>query len=131
MGDFSFLLARIMVSALFIVAGANKFMSVTGIANTLAARGFPQPTAFGYAVAALELIGGVLLLVGWKTRFAALALFAFTLGTIFVSHNFWDMQGAARATNQTQALKNLAIMGGLLMIAAVGAGRFSADRGRA
>jgi putative oxidoreductase len=117
---------------LFIVAGINRSMSVTGVANTLGAKGFPQPTAFGYAVAAIELVGGVLVLVGWKTRFAALALLVFTLGTIFISHNFWDMQGQARAMNQSQALKNLAIMGGLLMIAAVGPGRFSLDgRGRA
>ena len=132
MWDLSFALARVMVSVLFIVAGINKFMSVTGVANTLGTKGFPQPTSFGYAVAAIELVGGALVLVGWKTRYAALLLFVFTLGTIFISHNFWDMQGAARASNQSQALKNLAIMGGLLMIAAVGPGRFSLDgRGRA
>ena len=50
-------------------------------------------------------------------------------GTIVLSHAFWGMDGAARAMNQTQALKNLAIMGGLLMLAVVGPGRYSVDRG--
>lgn len=132
MWDFAYVLGRIMVPIVFIVAGINKFMNVTNVANTLGAKGFPQPTAFGYAVAAIEVVGGALVLVGWKTRYAALLLFVFTLGTIFISHNFWDMQGQARITNQSQALKNLAIMGGLLMIAAMGPGRLSVDgRGRA
>jgi putative oxidoreductase len=82
-------------------------------------------------VAAVDLIGGVLVLIGFLTRWAALALFVFVGLTIFFAHPFWDMEGAARAGNQAHALKNLSIMGALLMIAAMGAGRFSVDgRGR-
>jgi putative oxidoreductase len=125
MSDFAYLLARAMLSVLFIISGYGKFMAVNGIANTLAARGFPQPTAFGYAVAALELAGGVLILVGFRARTAALVLLLFTAGTIAISHNFWDMDGLDRVRNQVQALKNLAIMGGLLLLAAGGPGRFA------
>jgi putative oxidoreductase len=68
-----------------------------------------------------------MVLVGFKARWAALVLCAFTGMTIFLAHPFWAMEGAARATNQAHALKNLSIMGALLMIAAHGAGRFSLD----
>lgn len=127
--DAAFALARLMLSVVFLVSGAGKFMNVMGIANTLMAKGFPQPTLFGYAVATLEIAAGICVLIGFKARWAALALLLFTAGTIYVSHNFWDMDGMARVTNQVQALKNLAIMGGLLLLAAAGPGRWSLDRG--
>ena len=127
MADFFYLLARVALPVVFIIDGIGIFMNATGIAKTLAAKGFPQPAAFGYAVAALEVVGGVLIVVGFKARWAAIALLLFTAGTIVLAHNFWDMEGVARAANQTQAFKNLSIMAGLLLIAAMGAGRYSID----
>jgi putative oxidoreductase len=124
-----FLLARAGLAALFIVAGIGKFTSIAGTAGMLAGKGFPQPMLFAYAVATVELVGGLLVLIGIKARWAAVVLLLFTAGTIVLSHAFWGMDGAARAMNQTQALKNLAIMGGLLMLAVVGPGRYSVDRG--
>jgi putative oxidoreductase len=127
MADAFYLLARIALPIVFIISGAGAFMNVTGVANMLAAKGFPQPLAFGYAVATLEVVGSALIIAGFKARWAAIALLLFTAGTIAISHNFWDMEGVARAANQTQALKNLSIMAGLLMIASMGAGRYSID----
>ena len=98
-----------------------KFVAVTG--NVL------PPMVIAYAVACIDLIGGVMVLVGFKTCWAALVLLAFTGLTIFFAHPFWTMEGAARAANQAQALKNISIMGALLMIAARGAGRLSFDEG--
>jgi putative oxidoreductase len=71
-----------------------------------------------------------MILLGFMTRWVALALFAFVAGTIFVSHNFWVFEGQQYFAQRSQALKNLAIMGGFLMLAAVGPGRFSLDGGR-
>jgi putative oxidoreductase len=130
MTDFAYALARAMLAAVFIVSGIAKFINVTGTADTLSAHGFPLPTVFGYATAALELAGGFCILAGYRARWAALVLLVFTAGTIAVSHHFWDMEGLERVRNQTQALKNLAIMGGLLLIAAGGPGRFSLDGAR-
>ncbi len=133
MSDFAYALARVMLAIVFIVSGIGIVMNVAGMADTLAASGFPQPTLFGYAAAVLEVIAGACVLVGYQARWAALALIVFTAGTIAISHHFWDMDGLERVRNQTLALKNLAIMGGLLLIAAGGPGRFSLDgsRGRA
>ena len=119
--------ARAMLAAIFIVSGFGKLMAVGGIAATLGKQGFPQPMLFGYAVGALEFVGGVLILIGFQTRIVALVLAAFTAGTILISHNFWAMEGAARASNKIQALKNLAMIGGYLMLFVAGAGRLSFD----
>jgi putative oxidoreductase len=90
----------------------------------------PKYEALGYLVGAVELIGGLMILVGFKARWGALMLFVFTACTIFFVHHFWDMEGAAAAMNQTQALKNLSIMGALLLLVAGGSGSHSLD-GRA
>jgi putative oxidoreductase len=128
MTDLWFALARAGLSALFLVSGYNAVTNVAGVATMLAGKGFPQPTAMGYAVAALEIGFGLLVLVGFKTRWAALVLLLFSAGTIVLFHNFWAQEGLAKATNQIHALKNVAIMGGLLLLALVGPGRFSLDR---
>ena len=130
MQDFGYALGRAFLSVIFLVSGFTKLMDVTGVARMLGNVGFPQPRYFGYAVAVAELIGGAMLLLGFRARWAALALFLFTAGTIVIGHAFWTMEGAARAANQIQALKNLAIMGGLLLVASAGSGRLSLDRGR-
>jgi putative oxidoreductase len=128
MADFTALCARACLTALFFVSAMGKFMNVAGVANVLSARGVPFPVVFGYGFAALELAGALMVLIGYRARVGAWLLFLLTLGTIIVVHHFWDMQGAARASNQTHALKNLAIMGGLLMVAIAGPGRFSLGR---
>lgn len=130
MNDILFVLARIGLSALFIVSGIGKLMNIGGIAGMLANKGFPQAMLIAYAVALVEVVGGIMVVVGFKTRWAAWALFFFTGATIVIGHNFWDMEGTARAMNQTQALKNLGIMGGLLLLALIGSGRYSVDARR-
>ncbi len=70
-------------------------------------------------------MGGLLILIGYKTRWVALILLLFTAGTIVISHNFWALEGAAAMAQRTQALKNLGIMGGLLFYFAAGSGRLS------
>jgi putative oxidoreductase len=139
MSGLVFVLGRVLVPLVFIVAGYQKFMNIAGIARLLAAKDFPAPVQIetwtglprydvvGYAVAALEVLCGIMVLIGFKARFAALVLALFTVATIVLGHDFWTMEGAARAVNFTQALKNLSIMGGLLMIVMAGSGPWSFD----
>jgi putative oxidoreductase len=118
----------------FIVAAIGKFMNVAGVVGSAGMVRFESmiggsvpPTVVGYIVAAIEIVGGIMVLLGFKTRCGAWLLFVFTALTIFFAHNFWDMEGAARAANQTQALKNLAIMSACLLVAAMGSGAYSVD----
>jgi len=134
MWEIVYALGRIAVPVVFIVFGIIQFSNIAPYVASPAVLKFIavtgnvlSPVVVAYTVACIDLIGGVLVLIGFKTRWAALVLLGFTALTIAFAHPFWDMEGPARAANQVQALKNLSIMGALLMIAAHGAGRFSLD----
>jgi putative oxidoreductase len=135
MWEIVYALGRILVPIVFIVFGAIQFMNITPYVTSPAVVKFVavtghvvSPTVVAYTVAAIDLIGGLMVLIGFQARWAALLLFVFTAMTIYFAHPFWTMDGAARAANQAHALKNLAIMGALLMIAAHGPGRYSITR---
>ena len=83
MQDIAFLAARVMLSVIFILSGFGKLMAVAGVAGMLQKAGMPQPQMMGYAVGILELVAGILVLVGFFTRWAALALAASAIATIF------------------------------------------------
>jgi len=135
-------LGRILVPIIFIVSGWGKVLDIKGVVAQLEAKNLPLPPEFdtapyigiprleaiAYLIAIVELFGGVMILVGWKARWAALALFIFSGLTIYFFHDFWTMEGAARAENQIEALKNLSIMGGLLMIVGIGSGAVGLER---
>jgi putative oxidoreductase len=131
----AYTLGRIFIPIVFLVSGIQKVMNIGEIAQMLAANGVPIPDevvsylggipkyeALGYLIAAIEIICGLMVLIGLKARWAALVLIVFTACTIIFVHHFWDMQGDALIQNRADALKNLSIMGGLLLIVAVGAG---------
>lgn len=118
---------RIALAVIFVMSGAMKFMDLGATAGAVASKGLPAPMVLAALAAATELGGGLLIVVGWQTRWAALALSVFTLVTAYVFHDFWHMEGAARENNMIHALKNLSIFGGFLMLAAAGAGRYSVD----
>ena len=127
MSDAAAALARVLLSLVFLISGYAKFMDPTGITGALTRASFPQPRMFGYAVATLEVLGGLLVLAGFKTRWVALVMFLFTAGTIWIGHPFWAVEPAQYIAQRTQALKNLAIMGGFLLLFAHGPGRYSVD----
>jgi putative oxidoreductase len=75
----------------------------------------------------LELVGGLALIVGWQTRWAALALAFFTLAASVIFHNFWAMPAEQQMVQQLMFMKNISVAGGMLVLAAFGAGAFSVD----
>jgi putative oxidoreductase len=124
------LLGRLALAALFIPSGFNKLTGIAGFAQMLAGRGVPAPTLMAWIGAIVELIAGIALALGLKTRAAALALIAFTVIATLIAHRFWDYPEAQRAMQQIQFMKNLAVIGGLLLLVARGGGRWSVDRER-
>ena len=135
MSDFVILASRILMSPVFIVYGALKFMDVTSIINNagtkrfmdLVASGAAAPTWLGYLIAAIELFGGLAILIGVKTRWVAWAFVVWVIVVTAMGHPFWTMEGAARAADQANFYKNLAIMAAYLLLATTGAGRYSVD----
>jgi putative oxidoreductase len=76
----------------------------------------------------LELAAGAMLLVGWKARWAAVALALFTIPATFIFHAYWGVPADQVMNQQIHFVKNFAIVGGLLAVIAHGSGRFGLDR---
>ena len=133
MSDILNLIARILLSAVFIVYGYLAFVDINAWLNfnqaalkrffDVVGGGLAPPTWFGYFIATIQLFGGLAILVGVKTRWVAYAFVVYVALVIYFAHNFWDMQGAARGGNMAHFYKNLAIMGAFLLLALQGAGR--------
>ncbi len=125
------LIGRILISPIFILAGISKFMNFSVITGYASDAHLPLPAVALACAAAIQLLGGLAILVGFHTKFAAWIVFLFLIPTTIVLHNFWAMAGPGRAINMTHFETNLAIMGGLLFVATFGAGAYSVDSARA
>lgn len=117
------LIARVSIAAIFLLSGVAKLTAPAGTIGYIASAGLPLPEV-GYAIALLvEIVGGLLLVVGYRTRLVAAALALFTVAAAVFFHNALGDQ------NQfIHFFKNIAIAGGLLQIVAYGAGRLSFDK---
>jgi putative oxidoreductase len=127
MNHSAMLVGRILLSLVFLVAGYRKLMGVAASAGYFAKLGFPMPDVMVWVAIAIELGGGILLVLGWKARWAASLLALFTLIAAFAAHRFWEVDPAQYANQMNHFLKNLAIVGGMLFVAAVGPGALSVD----
>ncbi|HUJ33509.1 MAG TPA: DoxX family protein [Candidatus Acidoferrum sp.] len=125
------LIGRVLLSVIFIASGLSKVMAFSMMAGYVAAKGFPMPAVALGIAAAIEILGGLTILAGFQTKLASWILFVFLIPTTLAFHNFWAMQGMERMDNQGHFMKNLAIMGGLLLLAANGAGGYSVDSSKA
>lgn len=122
------LLGRLLIAGMFVYAGYGKIGGFEGTAGYIASKGLPLPQLLAAGTVVLELVAGVLLALGWKARWAALALAAFTVLASVIFHAYWAVPADQFRTQQLFFLKNMAIVGGLLVIAALGPGRWSVDR---
>ncbi len=126
--DLLLLLGRVALATLFIYAGYGKFVDIPGTTTAIAGENLPLPQLLAIGAATLELLGGALIVLGWQTRLVATLLVLFTAASTFFYHDFWALpEGAERVSQMTQALKNLSIMGGFLLLVGAGPGRLSVD----
>jgi putative oxidoreductase len=126
--DVAALVGRVLLALMFVWAGYGKITGYDGTAGFMASVGMPMVGVLLPLTILVELGGGIALIVGWQARWVALALAAFTLVASLIFHNFWAMTGAAVMTNTLFFYKNVAVIGGMLMVFAFGPGRFSIDR---
>ena len=126
------LLGRLLLAYFFIPAGIGKIGGFAGTVGYIASKGLPMPEVAAGLAIVVELGVGLMLLVGFQTRWAALVLTLFTLAAGFFFHNYWAVPADQAMVQQLMFNKNVAIAGGLLAFAAFGAGAFSLDakRGR-
>jgi putative oxidoreductase len=124
------LVGRLLLAAVFLPAGLSKITGFAGTVGYIGSVGMPLPTASAVAAIAVEVLGGLALVFGFQTRIAALALAAFTLVASFFFHNFWTLPEAQQMMQQLMFFKNIGLVGGLLTLAAWGAGTLSLDAKR-
>lgn len=117
------LVARALVASIFLLSGAGKIFNFAGTATMMAGVGFPAPELFLVGAILLEVVGGLALLVGWQTKWAAAALIVFLIPATLVFH----VPNIAEQAEMISTLKNIAILGALLKFWLEGAGEWAVD----
>ena len=121
------LVGRILLAAIFVSSGFQKIGGFAGTAGYIASKGLPLPEVGAAIAIAVEIVAGIALIVGFKARWAALALAIFTLATALLFHTYWTLPADKQFVDMLMFWKNLAITGGLLIVFAFGAGGWSFD----
>jgi len=131
--DAGALIGRLLLALIFVLSGFGKIVGFAGTAQMMAAQGVPAVQALLILSILIELGGGLCLMAGFQTRWAALIIFLFMIPVTWVFH----VQGYVMAMHQRQMmmalmqkiniLKNISIEGGLVILASFGPGRFSVD----
>jgi putative oxidoreductase len=111
------LAGRSLVALVFVTAGFGKLMALQGTAAYMRSKGLPAAALLAIVAAVLEITAGVLVAAGMRARTAALALAAFLLVVTAIFHNPWGLPPAEAQAQLQQVFKNLAILGGLVLIA--------------
>jgi putative oxidoreductase len=119
--------ARILLAAIFITAGLSKITGFDGTVAYIASVGLPAPAVLAVLAITVELVGGIAVVIGYKTRLAGFLLAGFTLVAGFIFHNYWAAPADQAYIQNIMFMKNLSIAGGLLLLTVFGAGGFSID----
>ena len=124
--DTLLLIGRVLLGAVFVTSGWRKLLDIPGFAATMGGRG-GLPEWLGYVAPPVEFIGGIALVLGLGTRYAALVMLLFVIIATFSSHAYWTYPAAQQAAQFVQFGKNTSMMGGLVLLFLVAGGRFSLD----
>lgn len=120
-------IGRILMALIFVLAGISKLGAIAATSAHMADHGIPYANILVWGVVALELGGGILLIVGFLTRLAATAFFFYLLALAVIFHAYWTMSGAQAHAQHGEFFEHLAMMGGMLFVVAFGAGPYSID----
>jgi putative oxidoreductase len=126
-GNLLWLVARILIALIFVQSGWGKLMDLDGFAAMLSRGGVPLASVLAPLGALVELGGGIAIVLGLGTRYAAALLIAFTIVATLIAHRFWDYPPDQQQMQMVQFAKNIAIIGGFLFVFVTGGGQFSLD----
>jgi putative oxidoreductase len=119
---------RNFLSAIFLFSGFGKIADWSSFAQQLEQKGMPLVPLLLAGAIAFELLGGLSVLLGFHGRVGAAALIVFLIPTTLIFHNFWAAESAQQQNQNIHFMKNLANMGGLFMVTALGSDGMSLDR---
>ena len=123
--DIIILLARILLMTLFLITGWQKLTNFSGTVKYMESLKAPSPMLSTVVAIVMEFGVGIALVLGIFVRPLTLIFVLFTLATALMGHRYWTLEGAQRHENLLNFYKNLSIMGGLLLLAVTGAGRYA------
>ena len=121
--DFAALAGRVLIALIFLLSGIDKFVHYAPTLGYMQKVGLPFPELLLIASAIIETVTALAIIAGWKTRWAAAALFLWMIPVTWVFHN-----PAGGQEQMVHFMKNVAISGGLLMLFAFGPGGISVNR---
>ena len=124
------LAGRLLLALLFLPAGISKIGGFAGTVGYIGSKGLPMPEVGAVIAIVVEVLGALALIAGFGTRIAALALAVFTLVATVFFHNYWGMPAEMQMVQKLMFFKNIGVVGGLLVLAAHGAGAWSLDARR-
>ncbi len=127
-GSLVMLLGRLALAAIFVPSGFGKLTHLDAFAHSLAAQGVPMPGLLAVIGACVEFFGSLAIVLGLKTRYAALIMAVFTGFAALIGHRFWQLTGPAHQDQYYHFMKNIAIIGGYLCLFAAGPGAYAIDR---
>lgn len=122
------LLGRILIAQIFLIAGFGKISHFSHTAAYMASMGLPMTDALLTLTLALEIGGGLMILFGFYTRYAAVAFFVWLIPVTLTFHAFWHADAASLQNQINNFMKNIAIMGTMVYLAVHGSGPFSLRR---
>lgn len=125
--NFGPLIGRILIALIFVWSGFGKISGFEGTVGYIASKGLPLPELAAIGAIIVELGGGILLILGWKTRWAAAAILVFTALAAVLFHNFWAMPPDQAQNQMIHFMKNISMVGGLLFVVIHGSGALSVD----
>lgn len=120
-------IGRLLFALIFVLSAAGKFADWQGTVQMMTDKGLPSVEILLSIAVALEVIGGVSVIIGLYARLGAFALLAFLIPVSVIMHNFWTLEGADRMNQMINFMKNVSMMGGAILIMALGAGPISID----
>ena len=126
--DWAALLGRILLAGTFVFSG---FLKITGFEDTvgyIADKALPLPQVLAVIAILIECVGGLAIIAGWKTRWAAVAFIVFLIVITPIFHGYWASPPDQMMEQQINFMKNVSILGGMLLLLALGPGRYSVDK---
>jgi putative oxidoreductase len=121
------LFGRLLIAAIFVFSGFGKITGFEGTVGYIASKGLPLPQLGAIAAIIVELGGGILLILGWKARWAAAAMMLFTLAAAVIFHNFWAVPPDMAQNQMIHFMKNICMAGGLMYVVVFGSGPLGID----
>ena len=121
------LAGRLLIALIFVLSGFGKITGFEGTVGYIASKGLPLPQLAAIGAIIVELGGGIMLVAGWKARWAAAAMFVFTVAAALIFHDFWAVPADQAQDQMIHFLKNISMAGGLLYVVVHGSGPLSVD----